>query len=73
MAEFVYSNAKNTSTGHTLFELNSWFYLLVSFKEDLNPYSRSHMANKLADKLKDLIEIFLSESISCIGAIKKNL
>ena len=31
MAEFAYNNAKNSSTGHTLFELNCGYHLCVSF------------------------------------------
>ena len=37
MAKFAYNNAKNASTGYTLFELNCGYHLCVSFKEDTNP------------------------------------
>ena len=57
MAEFAYNNAKNASTGHTPFELNCGFYPQVSFKDDVNPYSRSCFANKLAKKLRELMDI----------------
>ena len=57
MAEFAYNNAKNASTGHTLFELNCGFYLRVFFKDDVNLYSRSCSTNKLAKELKKLIDI----------------
>ncbi len=48
MAEFAYNNAKNASTGHILFELNCGYHLRVSFKDDVNPRSRSRSANELA-------------------------
>ena len=39
MAEFVYNNTKNTSTGHTPSELNCGFYPRMSYKENVNPRS----------------------------------
>ncbi len=57
MAKFVYNNAKNASTSYIPFELNCKFYLWVLFKKNVNPSSRSCLANKLADKLRELIEI----------------
>lgn len=57
MAEFAYNNAKNTSTGSTPFELNYGYYIRVLFKEDVDFYSRSCFANKLAEELKELMEI----------------
>ena len=49
MAKFAYNNAKNASTGHTLFELNYKFHLQVLFKENVNPDLRVCFANKLAE------------------------
>ncbi len=57
MAEFVYNNAKNTSTGHISFELNYGYHLRVSFEEDVDPHSRSRSANELAKELRELIEV----------------
>ena len=57
MAEFAYNNAKNTSTGHIPFELNCGYHLKVSFEEDVDSRLRSCFVNKLAEKLKKLIEI----------------
>ncbi len=57
MAEFVYNNAKNASTHHTPFKLNYGYHPRVSFEEDVDPRSRSHLANKLAEELKELIEV----------------
>ncbi len=57
MAEFAYNNAKNISINHTLFKVNCRLYPWVLVKEDVNPGSKSHSANKLADKLRELIEI----------------
>ena len=39
MAEFAYNNAKNTSTGFTLFELNFGYHPRVFYEEDLDPRS----------------------------------
>ena len=51
MVEFSYSNAKNVSTGYTSSELNIGFHSKVSYKEDVDPYSRSKTANQLATEL----------------------
>ena len=57
MAEFAYNNAKNARTGHTLFKLNCGYYPKISFEEDVDLRSRSCFANKLAEELKELIEV----------------
>ncbi len=57
MAEFAYNNDKNASTSHTSSELNCGYHLKVSFEEDVDPRSRFRSANKLAKKLRELIEI----------------
>ena len=51
MAEFAYNNAKNASTGHTLFELNCRYYPCVFYEEDLDPRSKSNIAEELSSKL----------------------
>ena len=57
MVEFAYNNAKNASTGHTLFKLNCGFHLRVFFRNNIDPRSKSCSANKLAKKLIELIDI----------------
>ncbi len=57
MAEFAYNNAKNASTGHTSFKLNCGYYPKVSFKENVNPRSRSRSANELTEELRELMEV----------------
>ncbi len=57
MAEFVYNNAKNTSTSHTSFELNCGYHPRVFFKKDADLCLRSCFTNKLAKKLRELMEI----------------
>ncbi len=57
MAEFAYNNAKNTSTGHISFEQNCSYYPRVFFEEDVDSRSRSRSANKLAKKLRELMEV----------------
>ena len=57
MAKFAYNNTKNTSTGHTPFELNYGFYPRVFFEDNVEPCSRSCSANELAKELRELINI----------------
>ncbi len=57
IAEFAYNNAKNGSTGHTSFELNYGYQPRVSFEEDVDPRLRSRSANKLAEELRELMEV----------------
>lgn len=58
MAEFTYNNAKNTSTGYTPFKLNYGFHPQVLFWEDVNPCSKFRSASELADKLRELMEVW---------------
>ena len=57
MAEFAYNNAKNASTGYTLFELNCKYHPRVSYKEkeifDLR--SKSKTAEELFFELRELM------------------
>ncbi len=57
MAEFAYNNVKNTSTGHTPFELNYGYHPRVSFEKDVDPRSRSRSANELVEELRELMEV----------------
>ena len=57
MAEFVYNNAKNTSTGYTSFELNCGFHPRVSYKEDIDPGSKSKTADQLATELQTFMSV----------------
>ncbi len=57
MAKFAYNNIKNVNTGYTPFELNCGFYPRVSFKNNVDPFFKSRLANKLADELRELMEI----------------
>ncbi len=58
MAQFAYNNAKNASISHITFELNYRFHPQVSFKKDINPYLKLCSAKKLAEELRELIEIY---------------
>ena len=58
MAEFIYNNAKNASTGHISFELNCGYYSHVSFEEDIDSRSRFMLASELLLKLQKLISIY---------------
>ncbi len=57
MAKFAYNNAKNASIRHTLFKLNCGYHPRVSFKEEVDPRSRSRSANKLAEELRKLMKV----------------
>ena len=58
MAKFTYNNAKNVSTGHIPFKLNCSYHSRVFFKEDIDPRSISCSANKLVEKLRELIKVY---------------
>ena len=58
MAEFAYNNAKNSSTGHTPFELNCDYHSSVFFEKDTNSRSQSKLADELSAELQDLITIY---------------
>ncbi len=58
MAEFAYNNTKNASTSHTLFELNCGYHSRASFKEDVDPCSKSRSANKIVEKLRKLMKFY---------------
>ena len=55
IAEFNYNNAKNTSTGHTLFKLNCEYYLWEFYEEDIDSRSKSKSADELLAELQKLM------------------
>ena len=55
MAEFVYNNANNASTGHTPFELNCGYHPRILYEEDVNSRSLSKSADKLLAELGELM------------------
>ena len=57
MTKFAYNNAKNANTGHTPFELNCGYPLHVSYKENVDPCSKSKSADDLANDLGELMII----------------
>ena len=57
MVEFAYNNAESTSMGYTPFELTGRYYLRVSYKEDIDPHSRSKAADKLTKELRNLMAV----------------
>ncbi len=56
MTEFIYNNAKNTNTSHTLFKFNCGYHPRVFFEEDVDLGLRSCSAN-LAEELRKLMEV----------------
>ena len=57
MAEFAYNNAKNASTGYTLFELNCGYHPRVSYEEDIDPCSKSKSADDLTSNLREIMAV----------------
>ena len=57
IAEFAYNNAKNASTGHTPFELNCSYHPWMSYEDDVDPRSKSKLADKLSAELRELMII----------------
>ncbi len=58
MAEFMDNNAQNASIGHTPFELNCGYHPRGSFEEDVDPRSKSKLADKLSAELQKLMTIY---------------
>ena len=58
MAEFAYNSAKNTSIGHTPFELKCGFHPRASYKKDVELQSKSKAADELATKLRELTAVY---------------
>ena len=58
MAEFVYNNAKNASTGYTAFKLNCGFHPRISYEEDVDPCSMSKTIDQLATDLHTLMSVY---------------
>ena len=55
MVEFAYNNAKNASTGHTLFEFNCVYHLRISYRKDVNCCFKSKSTDTLSVELWELI------------------
>ena len=70
MAEFAYNNAKNTSTGHIPFELNCGFHPRASYKEDVDPRSKSKAVDELATKLRELTAVY-RENLQHVQELQK--
>lgn len=58
MANFVYNNTKNVNRNYILFKHNCKYHPKVFFENKVNLYLRSsYFINKLAKKVRELIEI----------------
>ena len=55
IAKFAYNDAKNTSTGHMLFELNCGYHPRMSYEEDVNPRFLSKSADELSAEFRELM------------------
>ena len=58
MVEFAYNNAKNASTGHTLFELNCGYHPCIFYEKDLDLRSKSKTAKELSSELRNLMAVY---------------
>ena len=58
MAEFAYNNVKNASFGHTPFELNCGYHPQMSYKENVDPRSKSKSADKVSTELRELMIVY---------------
>ena len=55
MAEFAYNNAKNASSGHTLFELNCGYYPRMTYEDNVDPRFKSKSADDLSAEWRELM------------------
>lgn len=58
MTKFIYNNAKNTNTSYISLKFNHKYYFKIFFENKADSYLRSCSTNKLAEKLRELIEIY---------------
>ena len=58
MVKFAYNNAKNASSGYTLFKLNCVYHFGVSFEEDPNLRFWSKTANKVSLEIQKLMTVY---------------
>ena len=58
IAEFIYDNTKNDTIWYISFKLIYRSHLYILFKKDINLFPKSKLVDKLANKLKNLINIY---------------
>ena len=58
VAKFAYNNAKCASTGYPSFMLNYRYHSRISYKEDVDPRSKSKTADELTKKLRNLMTAY---------------
>ena len=58
MAEFVYNNSKNASTGHTPFKLNCGYQPWMLYEEEVDLCSQSKLADELTKELRELMVVY---------------
>ena len=72
MVKFTYNNAKNINTNYMLFEFNCYYHPHIFFKEHIDSYSQSKIAENFANKPKDLIK-FVKKTFSMLKSFKSKL
>ena len=55
MAKFAYNNAKNKCSSYRPFELNCSYHLRMSYKDDIDFYSKYKSMYNLSAKLRELM------------------
>ena len=70
MSEFAYNNAKNANTSYTPFELNCGYHPCISYKENIDPCSKSKLADDLANDLRKLIIVY-QENLQHVQNLQK--
>ena len=58
MTKFVYNNAKNASTSHISFKFNYNYYLHISYEENIDPCSKSKLADELLSEFQKFMSIY---------------
>ena len=58
MAEFIYNNSKNASTGHTPFELNCGYHPRMLYEKEVDPRYHSKSADELSKEIRELMVIY---------------
>ena len=58
MAEFAYNNAENAITSHTPFELKCGDHLQMLYEKEVDPRSKSKLAEELSGELRKLMIVY---------------
>lgn len=54
----MYNNVKNINIAYTLFEFNCKYYFCISYKKNINFWSKFKAVNKMLAKFQEFISIY---------------